>query len=66
MGKYYNYVISCKPGLTGLWQVTGRNNINFENRCKLDEYYSKHKGIWLDMKIFFKTFITVMKREGAR
>ena len=66
MGIYYKDVIQCKPGLTGLWQVEGRSDIGFENRCRLDRFYNQHKGLWFDMKIFFKTFLSVLKREGAK
>lgn len=66
MGEYYGDVVACKPGLTGLWQVEGRNNIGFENRCKLDRFYKKHRGIWLDIKIFVKTFLSVLQSKGAK
>lgn len=66
MGEYYNDIIACKPGLTGLWQVEGRNDIGFENRCRLDRFYKKHKGIWFDIKIFVKTFTSVLKSKGAK
>lgn len=66
MGDYYNDIIACKPGLTGLWQVEGRNNIGFENRCKLDKFYKNHQGIWFDIKIFIKTFASVLKSSGAK
>lgn len=66
MGEYYKDVIQCKPGLTGLWQVEGRSDIGFVNRCRLDKFYNEHKGMWFDMKIFFKTFVSVLKREGAK
>lgn len=66
MGKYYRDIVESKPGLTGLWQVEGRSDMGFENRCRLDKFYNNHKGIWLDLKIFFKTFVVVLKRKGAR
>ena len=66
MGEYYKDIIKCKPGLTGLWQVEGRSDIGFVNRCRLDKFYNEHKGMWFDMKIFFKTFVSVLKKEGAR
>ena len=66
MGEYYKYVVACKPGLTGLWQVEGRSNIGFENRCKLDKFYKNHQGVWFDMKIFFKTFASVLQSKGAK
>ena len=66
MGEYYHDVISCKPGLTGLWQVEGRSDIGFENRCRLDRFYNRHKGFLFDMKIFFKTFVSVLASKGAK
>jgi len=66
MGKYYDYVISSKPGLTGLWQVSGRNDVSFKERLKLDEEYFNKKSLLFDIKIFFKTFIVVLFRKGAK
>ena len=66
MGEYYSDVICCKPGLTGLWQVEGRSDIGFENRCRLDRFYNKHKGLWFDVKIFLKTFVSVLQSKGAK
>ena len=65
MEKYYKDIIECKPGLTGLWQTSGRSEVNFANRCRLDSFYNKHKGLLFDGKIFLKTFKTVFKKEGA-
>ncbi len=65
MNRYYRDIITCTPGITGLWQVNGRSNINFANRCRLDSFYSKHKCLIFDMKIFTKTFKAVFSREGA-
>mgnify|MGYP004477868951 CR=1 FL=1 len=66
MGFYFNYVIKSKPGLTGIWQVSGRSNTTFEKRLKLDKYYENNKGIKLDLEIFLKTFYKVLKKEGSR
>lgn len=66
MGEYYSDVVACKPGLTGLWQVEGRSDIGFTNRCRLDKFYNNHKGIWFDTKIFFKTFLSVLQSKGAK
>lgn len=66
MKNYYNYVISCKPGITGLWQVSGRSDVSFTERLKLDKKYSKEKGLFYDFKILCKTFIVVFKRKGAK
>ncbi len=66
MGAYYSDIIACKPGLSGLWQVEGRSNIGFENRCRLDRFYNQHKGLWFDCKIFLKTFVSVLQSKGAK
>ena len=65
MGNYYEDIINCKPGITGLWQIRGRSNVCFKNRCKLDSFYNKHKSFLLDFKIFLKTFYVVLKKDGA-
>ena len=66
MGLYYNDIIKTKPGLTGLWQVMGRSNTTFEERLKLEQYYSNNFGFRIDIKIFFKTFGVVLKHKGAK
>ena len=65
MTIYYNDIVKTKPGLTGYWQVSGRSNLDFEDRLKLESYYSKHNSFKMDVKIFFKTFATVLKGNGA-
>ena len=57
--------LSVKPGLTGYWQVNGRSTTTYEERIEIELYYVEHQSLWLDIKIFFKTFITVLKKEGA-
>ena len=66
MKKYYDYVITCKPGITGLWQVSGRSDVSFNERLKLDKKYSKERSLLYDFKIMCKTFIVVFKRKGAK
>ena len=66
MGKYFNIIKQVKPGLTGYWQVNGRNNTDFKDRLLLDEEYIKIRGLRLDIKIFFMTFSKVLKRDGAK
>ncbi|MFK5705761.1 sugar transferase [Ligilactobacillus sp. LYQ139] len=56
---------SVLPGLTGMWQASGRNNLTFKQRMYYDAYYVDHQGIWLDIKILFKTFSAVLNGEGA-
>lgn len=65
MGFYYKYIIKSKPGITGMWQVSGRNKVGFYNRLLLDKQYDEEKSILLDTKIFFKTFGKVLKKEGS-
>lgn len=66
MGKYYKLIIKVKPGLTGYWQVNGRNDTDFKERLKLDEKYIKIRGLKTDMNIFFKTFKKLIDRAGAK
>lgn len=61
MQPYYESIIKSKPGLTGLWQVSGRSNLTFKNRCKIEADYSEKMSLSLDIKIFFKTFAVVLK-----
>lgn len=57
--------LSVTPGLTGYWQVNGRSNTTYEERMLMELYYVENCSLWLDTKIFFKTFITVFKKEGT-
>ena len=65
MNGYYEDIIKTKPGLTGYWQVSGRNNVTFHQRLKLEQYYSQNACFTLDVKIFFKTFRVVLFGKGA-
>ncbi len=60
---YYYY--SVLPGITGLWQVSGRSNTDYENRIALDTWYVRNWSVWLDVVILFKTVKIILKREGA-
>lgn len=66
MGDYYNVIVSTKPGLTGYWQVHGRNDVTFRKRLELESYYSENCGLWLDIQIFFKTFTAVLGAKGVK
>lgn len=66
MGYHYNDIIKMTPGLTGLWQVNGRSDVGFKDRCELDSIYYQIRGLKTDLKILFKTFVTVIKRSGAK
>lgn len=66
MGKYYDEVIKTKPGITGYWQVSGRNDVSFERRLELEKYYSNNSNLLLDIKILFKTVSVVLGAKGAK
>lgn len=53
------------PGLTGLWQVSGRSNLTFDEMVRLDLYYAEHWSPWLDVKIILRTFPAVLTGRGA-
>jgi Undecaprenyl-phosphate galactose phosphotransferase WbaP len=67
--KYYkenaDYYYLVRPGITGLWQVSGRNNVGYEARVRLDIWYVLNWSVWLDLLMLFKTIRVVLKREGA-
>lgn len=60
--KYYKAV--C-PGLSGLWQVSGRNDIDYGQRVMLDTFYVRNWSLWLDFMILLRTLPAVFKKEGA-
>ena len=66
MEGYYETIISVKPGLTGYWQIRGRNDVTFEDRMKMDLEYCGKISIIEDIKIIFKTLIKVVRKEGAK
>jgi exopolysaccharide biosynthesis polyprenyl glycosylphosphotransferase len=57
--------LRCLPGITGLWQVSGRSNVSFEDMVRLDRYYLENWSVKLDLSIVAKTFAAVLRREGA-
>jgi len=65
MGLYYNDIVKTKPGITGYWQTSGRNNISFQERLKLERFYSNNYSLKMDIKLFFKTFKVVLFGRGA-
>lgn len=64
-GIYSDKLLSVKPGLTGNWQANGRSNTTYEERVQLDMDYIDNGSFWMDIKIIFKTFGTVIRKEGA-
>ena len=57
---------SVKSGVTGLWQVSGRSNLSFEERIELELFYAQNWSFWLDIKILFKTVAVVFRKTGAK
>lgn len=65
-GVAWDRYISVRPGLTGLWQVSGRNKLTYEQRVDLDASYVQNRTLWLDLKILVKTFRVVLTGHGSR
>jgi len=63
--EYADYYFMVKPGMTGLWQTSGRNVVNYDFRVKLDTWYVLNWSLWFDIVILFKTIKVVLKKEGA-
>ena len=64
-GEYRDYVLSVTPGLTGMWQVSGRSDTGYEERITYDTYYIQNWSIWLDIWILIKTVWVVLVGKGA-
>jgi exopolysaccharide biosynthesis polyprenyl glycosylphosphotransferase len=58
--------LDMKPGITGLWQVSGRNRLTFDEMVKLDLFYIENWSLWLDLKIILLTLPAVLRGDGAR
>ncbi|MFU0784252.1 MAG: Sugar transferase involved in LPS biosynthesis (colanic, teichoic acid) [Thermoanaerobacterium thermosaccharolyticum] len=65
VSSYAKYLWRVPPGITGLWQISGRNDVDFEGRLKMDMQYISNWNIWLDLNILFKTIPAVLKKDGA-
>jgi lipopolysaccharide/colanic/teichoic acid biosynthesis glycosyltransferase len=57
--------LAVRPGLTGLWQVSGRADVDFDDRLRLDIAYIRNRRLWLDVQILFRTVGAVLSRKGA-
>lgn len=64
-GENKEYYLMAKPGMTGLWQISGRNDVDYEKRIYFDAWYVKNWSLWNDTVILFKTINVVLKRDGA-
>ncbi len=59
------YYLLAKPGMTGLWQVSGRNDVDYETRVYFDSWYVKNWSLWTDITILFKTITVLTSKQGA-
>lgn len=64
-GEYFKDFSMVTPGITGLWQVSGRNDIDYEERVQLDVWYVRNWSLWLDVVLLFRTVGVVLGRKGA-
>jgi Undecaprenyl-phosphate galactose phosphotransferase WbaP len=64
-GDDVDYYLHVKPGMTGLWQVSGRNDVDYETRVALDAWYVRNWSLWNDLVILIKTVRVVLQKEGA-
>lgn len=64
-GRWQHSRNLVKPGMTGLWQVSGRSDLNYEDRARLDIHYIRNHSIWLDLRILIMTIPAVLSRRGA-
>jgi lipopolysaccharide/colanic/teichoic acid biosynthesis glycosyltransferase len=64
-GDVIRLYVTVKPGLTGLWQVSGRSNLSYRDRVELDQFYVRHWSLWLDTYIIAKTVVALIERDGA-
>jgi lipopolysaccharide/colanic/teichoic acid biosynthesis glycosyltransferase len=68
MEKYNHWginLLTVKPGITGLWQVSGRSDVSYEERVRLDMHYIRNWTIWLDLQILLQTIPVVVNGRGA-
>lgn len=63
--RFVEQVLSVKPGITGLWQVSGRSDVNFEQRIALDAKYAMRRSIWLDFLILLRSPWEMIRGKGA-
>ena len=64
-GKNVAYYLMAKPGITGLWQVSGRSDVDYDTRVYFDAWYARNWSLWHDLVILIKTVAVVLRRDGA-
>jgi len=65
-GMTRDILLSVRPGLTSYWACHGRSNVDYQERVNMELYYIKHRSIWFDLRILFRTVIMVFKHTGAK
>lgn len=58
-------LLTVRPGITGLWQISGRSDVSYDQRVRLDMHYIRNWSIWLDLQLLLQTIPAVVKRRGA-
>ena len=64
-GEYFYYFKAVKPGITGLWQISGRNDVDYDERVQLDTWYVRNWSIEQDLNILMKTIVVVVLKKGS-
>jgi lipopolysaccharide/colanic/teichoic acid biosynthesis glycosyltransferase len=64
-GRWRQNVSTVKPGLTGLWQISGRSDLGYDDRVRLDMHYIRNYSIWIDVEILLRTAPAVLQGRGA-
>jgi undecaprenyl-phosphate galactose phosphotransferase len=64
-GEHKRHYFAVKPGMTGLWQVSGRNNLSYAQRVALDAHYVETRTLWMDLRILARTVSVLVTRDGA-
>jgi undecaprenyl-phosphate galactose phosphotransferase len=64
-GDQVGYYLETRPGITGLWQISGRNDTGYEDRVALDSWYVRNWSLWYDLVILVKTINVVLQHKGA-
>ena len=64
-GSKADFILLAQPGLSGMWQISGRSDTGYEERITLDSYYIQNWSVWLDIWIIIKTVVVVLKGKGA-
>lgn len=64
-GRVFELYKQVSPGITGIWQTSGRNDVSYDERVRMDTYYVRNWSVWLDISLLTKTIMTVLVRRGA-